>query len=453
MEENIEHNQESEQPEIFEVTPVESPSENYLVVENLRRLPSIFSRGLLYLVLLLLATALLYSILSKIDIVISCLAVARPVSHKIKLISDRNGYVDKIFISEGQEVGKNEPLFVIKSKEALTYSSRVKELREAIPLKKEYYDTKIASALDELNQLKTNHDNSLLIKKLKLEQNNFALNSIASDLNYWQQEIKLLESDYQNVKKLLKDGLISIREYNYTKSKLEKARAEVAKLRSKRKITLKENMIIEGQIQKENENLINAVMILEKTIKNLRLEKKTTLNTMQNELEMTEKLLSMHDGSSVSRQNNSEAKNNEVIIRAETAGTISELYFRNSGEYVRESDLLCTIIPANSPLYMDITVANKDIGFIEKGMKIKYKVHAFPYMDYGVLEGKVSAIAPSAVKDTVLGLVYHVNGSLARPYFEIKGKNYPVKAGMTATAELVTEKESIFSILFKKFKE
>jgi len=51
---------------------------------------------------------------------------------------------------------------------------------------------------------------------------------------------------------------------------------------------------------------------------------------------------------------------------------LSELYFKTTGQYVRESDLLCTIIPANSPLYMDITIANRDIGFVEENLKIKY---------------------------------------------------------------------------------
>jgi hemolysin D len=107
----------------------------------------------------------------------------------------------------------------------------------------------------------------------------------------------------------------------------------------------------------------------------------------------------------------------EKIVRAEETGIISELFFKNTGDYIRESDLLCTIIPAGSPLYMDVIVANKDIGFIEEEMGIKYKFDAFPYMDYGVIKGKVSAIAPSAVEDKQLGFIYHIQGSLEIPFF------------------------------------
>ena len=102
---------------------------------------------------------------------------------------------------------------------------------------------------------------------------------------------------------------------------------------------------------------------------------------------------------------------------------------------------------------MDITVANKDIGFIEPDTEIKYKFDAFPYTDYGTLNGKVLMISPSAVEDKTQGFIYHIQGSLDQTYFEIKGKKYPIKAGMTATAELVTEKKSIFSMLFKKLRD
>jgi hemolysin D len=449
MEDRDTNTRSDEQFGMFEVTPVDSPSANFLVTEHLQRIPNIFSRGLVYLIVLILATALIYSTFGKLDIVVECRAVARPASHIIRMVSDRSGYIEQIFISEGQTVRKNDPLFLIRSKEALTYHSKVKDLREAIPLKREYLDTKISSIQTELNQLRSNLENIIRVNKLKLEQNNLSLDTISSDLNFWESEIKLLTTDFQNAEKLLQKEVISIREYNYTKSKLEKARSEVEKLASGKAITLKERTIIEGQTNKEIADLANSEMILQKEIKNLELEKQTALNTMRNELEMNEKMLSMQDGSTPGSDT---AGRNEKMVMAENAGTISELYFRNTGAYVRESDLLCTIVPHDSPLYMDIVVANKDIGFIEKDMAIKYKVDAFPYFDYGILEGRVWAIAPSAVEDQMLGMVYHVHGSLSEPFFEITGKRYPLKAGMTSIAELITERKSMFSLIFSKFK-
>jgi multidrug efflux pump subunit AcrA (membrane-fusion protein) len=293
MEDREKDSQPIEEPDVFQVTPVESPSENYMVIENLQRMPNIFSRGLIYLVVLILLSGLTYSLLAEIDVVVECRAVAIPDSQQIRVISDRSGTIERIFITEGQAVEKNTPLFSIHSKEPIAYLSEYEERRHSVPVNE-------AFSSGEKNE----------------------------------------------------------------KGKEEKAE----------------------------------------------------------------------------------------IIRAGYAGTVSKLYFKNTGEFVRKSDLLCNILPMDGPLYMDITVANKDIGFIEKGMEIKYKFDAFPYTDCGVLLGKVSAISPSAVEDRTLGLVYHLQGSLDTKCFDIREKKYHLKAGMTATAELVTDKKSIFSILFKKLK-
>ncbi|MEE8382845.1 MAG: hypothetical protein V3R78_13315, partial [Thermodesulfobacteriota bacterium] len=72
-----------EQPDVFQVTPIESPSKNYLVIENLQRMPNIFSRGVLYLIVLALGSVLMYSLLGEVDIVSECRAVARPTPHQI----------------------------------------------------------------------------------------------------------------------------------------------------------------------------------------------------------------------------------------------------------------------------------------------------------------------------------------------------------------------------------
>ena len=172
---------------------------------------------------------------------------------------------------------------------------------------------------------------------------------------------------------------------------------------------------------------------------------------MRNELELNKKMLSLKGGSP-EQESPVNVNDERNVIRAAKRGTVFKLNFRNKGQYVGESELLCSIVPEDAPLYMDISVANKDAGFIEPGLVIKYKFDSFPYSDYGTLSGRVTAVSPSAIEDKMMGYVYHVKGSLDVLYFDIRGKRYPVKSGMTATAEIVTEKKTIFSMLFAKLK-
>ena len=440
----------TQQDGMAHVSPADSPSENYIVAESLQRMPSVFSRGLVYIVVLAVASAVAYSLLAKIDIVVSSSAVARPAAHKIRILSDRTGYIEKISIAEGEAVEKSAPLFLIRSKDTLACRAKVEELRRAIPLKNQQYETRISAAEDELKHLGTDHRNLLDLKKLKLEQNELSLQATGTEVAYWDKVRGLLTEDLASARALREQGITAKKELNYAETRLENANTQLKKLAAEKKIAMKEKEVIAGEIKKAKADYGSRTIILEKQIKNLRLEMQTTLASMQKELETNEKMLALDDGSCGKAKDEDE---NEKVIRAENAGTVSELCFRTVGSYVRESDLLCTILPAGSPLYMDITVANKDIGFIEEGTKIKYKFAAFPHTDYGLLHGKVTALSPSAVEDSVLGFVYHVRGDLDTLHYEIKGKRYPIKPGMTAKAELVTKRKSIFAILFKRLRE
>jgi len=432
------------------VSPMDSPSENYIVADSLQRMPGIFSRGLVYIILLAVGSAVAYSLLARIDIVVSSPAVARPAAHKIRVLSDRTGYVEKIFVAEGNTVEKGAPLFLVRSKETLTYRAKVEELRCAIPLKKQQCETRISAAEDELRHLATDHQNTLDLKKLKLEQNELSLKATETEIAYWEKVRGFLTEDLAGARALREQGITAKKELNYAETRLENAIAQLKKLAAEKKIAMKEKEVIAGEVKKAKADYGSGKIVLEKQIKNLKLEMETTLASMQKELETNEKMLALDDGSFEPEGDEDE---NEKVIRAENAGTLSELCFRTVGSYVREADLLCTILPAGSPLYMDITMANKDIGFIEEGTKIKYKFDAFPHTDYGLLHGKVTALSPSAVEDSVRGFVYHVRGDLDTLHYEIKGRHYPIKPGMTAKAELVTKRKSIFAILFRRLRE
>jgi multidrug efflux pump subunit AcrA (membrane-fusion protein) len=291
------------------------------------------------------------------DVVAECRAVARPLTNEVRILADRSGYLEQVFVQAGQDVEKDAPLFLIRAREPLAHEADV--------------------------------------KRIKVEQTRSSLASAESEAAFWENEIQRLTREVGSMADLLKNGIVSARDYNDAKSKLEKAQNEGKKAAGQKSILLDEMRILEAGIKVDTEESVKT-------------------------------------------------------IRTEQAGTIAEVRFKNKGEFIQPSDLLCTIVPSDSPLTMDITVANKDIGLIEPGMAVKYKFEAFPYREYGILRGQVKVIPPSASEDKTLGFVYLVQGDVTDPSYERRGKTYRVKAGMTAVAELITERKSIFALLFKK---
>jgi HlyD family type I secretion membrane fusion protein len=442
---SIDENQE----DLIEVLPVESPSENYLVLEHLRKMPNIFARGLVYLALLLLVTVFVFSIFCHIDVIVECQAVVRPSSHKAKIFCDSSGYIDQVYIYEGQKVQVGDPLFSIRSHDVTSIVSKIEELHNNIPLKRDFFDTKISAKEQEKDDLGRELQSLLSTQKLKLNQNDIRLKSIESDIEYWQKETQNLEEEYNDTKRLFDRHLSSIAEYNNIKSRWERALTEVEKLFAEKKIIFNENSILQSEIENSKATFANRRETITKEITSLQIEKESLLRSMAQELALNQSQLALKGGSNTSVDAAHEQKH---IVVANKSGTVSELYLNNNGEYVRESDLLCTIIPEDSPFYMEIAVANKDIGFIEKGLEVKYKIDTFTHTDYGVLTGKVVEVSPSAVESQD-GLRFHVKGDIDRPFFMIKDKKYFLKAGMSATAELITEKKTLLSIIFSKLNQ
>jgi HlyD family type I secretion membrane fusion protein len=427
--------------------PVDSPSENFLVEEKLRDMPNLFARGLVYFSLALVVAMSAYAYFGHVDLVSECRSVARPETHLMRLFADRDGYVADIFVEEGDAVEAGASLFLIRSEKNITYSAKVSDLSQTIPLKERLYDIQIELARDTLRQLESEHENTLRLLELDQQQNSLTLESTKSELQFWNREYADLLREFEGVETLFRDNLMPITEYNDLKSRLERAHTEKQKAELEKSIVLSRKEIIEKKIDREMSEYRNLKEIAEKELQNTILQKQTELQSLRSELEVNRSMLSVRDGP--------EAVNpaeGGTVVRAERAGTVSELYVRNPGEYVSESTMLCTVVPGDCPLYMDITVLNRDIGFIETGMEIKYKFAAFPYTDYGLLRGEVTAISPSAVENHASGFVYRVKGSLEPDSFLIDGKVHPVMPGMTATAEIVTERRSILSLLMRKMR-
>lgn len=428
---------------------VDSPSENYLVEEHLRRMPPLFSRGLVYVTTLLVITAITYACLAKIDVIVKCQAVARPESHKVRVLSDREGYLQKLLVSEGQEVEAGVPLFIIRCKETINYRAKVRELKQTLPLKEEHFDVRIAVAQEKLKLRDDEHRSTLKVIDLKHQQTDTVLGSVEVEEAYWRKEVEVQFKEEERLRKLHAQGITSESELAAAGSKVERARTEVKKLMAQRESYLKQQIIHAEQRAKEVSSYGTNKAILAQEVRSLEIEKETTQAELGGELAVAEKMLAIREGEAPKAP----ADKTHHVIRSEKAGTISELSFRNVGDYVRASDLLCTMVPADTPLYMDVTVANRDVGLLEEEMGIKYKFDAFPYADHGTVPGRVVAVSPSAVESGEAGFVYHVRGTLDQRHFEFKDKFYPVKAGMTAMAEIVTEKRTIISLLFKKLKE
>ncbi|NEP61093.1 MAG: HlyD family efflux transporter periplasmic adaptor subunit [Symploca sp. SIO2G7] len=158
-----------------------------------------------------------------------------------------------------------------------------------------------------------------------------------------------------------------------------------------------------------------------------------------------------------------EAEISKSVVRAPAAGKILKLEVRNSGQRVNSGDAIAQIVPSDSPLVIKTQVYPQDIGKVETGQTVQMQVSAYPYPDYGTLQGTVVEMTPDALpcnQNCVGGATayYEVVVMPERAYL-VKGGSlnddsgshqYSIEPGMEITADIISRKERVITFILRK---
>lgn len=142
-----------------------------------------------------------------------------------------------------------------------------------------------------------------------------------------------------------------------------------------------------------------------------------------------------------------------TTITAPFAGVVTSMEVRGRGAVLQAGQTVASIAPADAPLVVEARVSNKDIAFVEPGLAVKLKLDAFPFQEYGVVEGTVSAVAPDALTNEDGSSFYKVLITPRQTSISAKGKAVPLRPGLALSAEIITERKSILSLLFEPFRK
>lgn len=117
--------------------------------------------------------------------------------------------------------------------------------------------------------------------------------------------------------------------------------------------------------------------------------------------------------------------------------------FHTIGGGVILAEKVISIVSADSPLSMKVSVQNKDIGFVKEGMPAQVKIDTFDFQKYGMIEGKVKKVSKESVEDEKQGLIYDVFITPVTQTLGVNGIEQPISSGMGLSAEIKTGKRRI----------
>ena len=167
-------------------------------------------------------------------------------------------------------------------------------------------------------------------------------------------------------------------------------------------------------------------------------------------------------------QEASKATQRERLTRltASTTGTVQQLAVHTTGGVVTPAQVLLVIVPDQAQVTAEVTLENKDIGFVNAGQAVSIKLETFPFTRYGTVPATVSSITADAVVRAAPapqkgdagsdsagapqppgGAVFPATIKLHSNHINVDGKVIKLSPGMNVTAEIKTGERRVISYL------
>ena len=149
-----------------------------------------------------------------------------------------------------------------------------------------------------------------------------------------------------------------------------------------------------------------------------------------------------------------------TTLRAPVSGTVQQRAVHTTGGVVTPAQVLMVVVPDAAQVTAEVTLENKDVGFVHLGQEAAIKLETFPFTRYGTVEAKVTTITADAVmkepsvqqdKDGKAvasgGAVFPATLTLAAHAIDVDGKSIRLAPGMNLTAEIKTGKRRVIEYL------
>ena len=86
-------------------------------------------------------------------------------------------------------------------------------------------------------------------------------------------------------------------------------------------------------------------------------------------------------------------------LKAPQSGIVKDLATHTPGTVVSPGTVLLSLVPDNELLVAEIMVKNDDVGFVTPHQKVKIKLAAYPFQQYGMIDGHILTLGADANDD------------------------------------------------------
>ena len=464
---------------------------HYATEELLDGLPKLWTRGILYVLIGFVFIGLPWANISKIDETGSAKGRIEPKGSTRKLDIISGGSVKTVKVKEGDTVKAGQILLELDS-DILETELRQAQLRlSGLKNQQAQKDVLKNQLLSTIRVQEQQNQSQALEKKAQVEQARQNLDAKQSlykiqelekqaSLNQVRQQIKTIRNEQKfaqnrlnidttrvgRFSKLVKDGAVSVnqvdqlrkeqqesqRVYDRTVSDTKQAQLRLAEETNRYQATMNQLAADIEQAKLRLQEQQSSYQSLLKAAKLSILRTQEQLKETQTQILATESQISQTQ----SQIKSLKLQLKQRIVRSPIDGIIFEFPVSKPGEVVQPGQRIAQIAPQNTGVVLKASMPIQDSGFLKVGMPVKVKFDAYPYQEYGIVEGKVAWVSPdSKVQPTPQGNSesFELEITLDRQYVSNGEKRVTLTPGQTANAEVIIRQRRIIDFVLDPFRK
>lgn len=456
---------------------------------QLDSLPQVWTRGLLYFLVIFAAIVLPWAVLAKVDETGVARGRLEPRGATMRLDAPTAGTVAAVRVKEGQQVKKGQVLLELESdllradlQQGQTklegQKNRLVQLQQgrnqlltALTTQEQQNQAQAAEKSAQLDQarqsLRANTTTTPFLVSEKLAQVNQAkqaLNSAQTALIMADHKVQTDLKEVQRYRLLWEQGaiaeikLVEVRGIAAASQKLRsQAQADIALAQERLQEQQQSYQKLWQQSQSDRKQWEYKLREQEGNQQSLRRAGELALSKSQAQLKDLDGQIASLQTEIAQSQNQMRSLQLQIaqkVVRSPADGTIFQFPTTKPKAYLQAGQLVAQIAPQGSTLVLKAQIPNQNSGFLQVGMPVKLKFDAYPFQDYGVVPGHLRWKSPDS-KKVESGQsqveVFDLEISLEQTTIQAQNRRIVLTPGQTATAEVVVRQRRIIDFILDPF--
>jgi HlyD family secretion protein len=403
------------------------------------RRPPASERAVLYVLLALIACAVTWASIAKVDRIVVAQGKLVTTAATIVVQPLETSVVRSLGARIGDIVQKGDPLATLDPTFSMADAAQLRGKVASLDAQIARLDAEIADRPYAPEMIDDEARLQMTIWTRRVEKYRAKVESFDRQVREAEAKIATKSADQD----ALKPRLAIARE-------LENMRHELFKKEVGTKISYLDAEAQRMQIERDMQLAANECLELQQTLNRLNADKAAYVAEFRQQLG-EDLVQARRERDAAAKQLDKAARRNEVtVLEAPADAIVLDVAQRSVGSVMKEAEPLYTLVPLNSPLEAEVLVEGRDVGQVKTASLTRVKLEAWPFQKHGTLNGEVRTLSedvftPDPKKDGEARPHYRARIKLTSGELRNVPASFRLIPGMAVTAEIKAGERSVMS--------